>query len=345
MQQQRRWPQRSSKSLSFSTAHSSRWALCAFGFLVLALVALPVVAATPPVKPGVVTATMSTLHDGVVVDAAQSAVYVMNPAGGIDAMGLDGQLLWHSDAAAKPLAVASGALVAQADASDRAGELRLVALDARSGDARFQSTVALPTGVYGTAVDHLGKSFRIAAAAQGNGVLLSWKSIETPRQGYLPAESEALAPVNKARGNEGTLRLDLGSGNVAPAAKAAFNMANLRQLEQPLKGLADRQFLSLDGQYVLVTRPAVGEGRIVHRWMIYERDNGNLVGSVESPVGASPFHVSGRTLVYVTQPSITRQGEEWVDQPLMVRAFDLSSGIELWTKEAEDTAFRGPFPP
>ena len=41
------------------------------------------------------------LHDGVVAAPEKALIFVMNPAGGLDAVSLDGTVRWHSNAAAR----------------------------------------------------------------------------------------------------------------------------------------------------------------------------------------------------------------------------------------------------
>ena len=56
------------------------------------------------------------LRPGVVIDPERRVAYVMNPKGGIDAVGLGrGELVWHSDDAARPLASSGDSVVAQAE--------------------------------------------------------------------------------------------------------------------------------------------------------------------------------------------------------------------------------------
>src|SRR3954463_16411273 len=94
----------------------------------LALLALgsAVTALAAPVDHG------ASLRDGVLVAPDRGLAYVMRPGGGIDAIDLaSGNVRWHSDAAAKPLAISGKRLIAQAES--KGDTLDVVALDARRG--------------------------------------------------------------------------------------------------------------------------------------------------------------------------------------------------------------------
>ena len=137
--------------------------------------------------------SVPALHDGVVVDAAGGAAYVMSPKGGIEARELaTGNLLWRSDEAAKPLMVMDGILVAQAPPAQD-GDLVIVTLDSKQGTAKERKNIKLPPGQRANVIDGPGRSFRTQAIpADDGGVIVSW-TVEDGRslQGIAPPEVEA----------------------------------------------------------------------------------------------------------------------------------------------------------
>jgi hypothetical protein len=58
----------------------------------------------------------------------------------------------------------------------------------------------------------------------------------------------------------------------------------------------------------------------------------------------SPFVVVGNRLIHVAQPTTRREGSKVIDQPLRLRAVDLATGQEIWSRELRSTAYNGPFP-
>jgi hypothetical protein len=81
------------------------------------------------------------MFPGVTADSASERLYLMNPQGGIDAIGLaSGNLLWTSRAAHKPLAVFDDRLAAQADPTGGSNFLPIILLETNSG--RVVSNIA-----------------------------------------------------------------------------------------------------------------------------------------------------------------------------------------------------------
>ena len=73
------------------------------------------------------------LRPGVVVDVQRRVAYVMNPKGGIDALNLNrGNVVWHTDQAARPVGVSGQLLVAQAEVPRPGNDLQLRLLDIRT---------------------------------------------------------------------------------------------------------------------------------------------------------------------------------------------------------------------
>jgi hypothetical protein len=305
--------------------------------------------------PGAPAAGDAASLDGAVIVPRLGLVYAMRPAGGIDAIDLgSGRVRWPSDPAARPLTVVGERRVAQAEPAG-AGSLELVVLDARNGAARSSARVPVAANVTASVVDTAAGSFRAWAEGRDSQLVLRWEhaslSASGHAQGYLPAAHEGQPP--SLGGGEASftvegssLRLeDVGALRsttaeaVAPPGLTEATVAAVRE--------SGRQFLSADGRHVLVTeRVASAEFRLDHhRWILYERESGAKLGTVRAVVSATPFVVVGRTLYYTSPPHVLRREGRLARRGSMLRAVDLQSGADVWTKAVRDSAFRGPFPP
>lgn len=313
-----------------------------------------IAAAPPPARAG------HLLGDGSVVDAARGVVYVARPAGGIEALDLStGRAVWQSDAAAKPLALAGGALLAQ-DEPGPAGELRLATLDPATGSARQRLGVVLPEGVYATVADGLSGAFRVRAASpeEGGPVLIAWTASAAPSSGFLPPDPSRRAPAGSvaaaeapaARGvRRGAARLDLSSGRAFPADDSeavGIAMAIDRSLARvALSGSAgDAGLPSIDGRHALVSERVAGAVH-TYRWSISDRATGGVVAVLDAPVSLAPFVVFDGKVVYLAQPSLRREGNATIRRPLRLSALDLATGAEVWQAAVRNSVYTGPIPP
>ncbi|HEX6901199.1 MAG TPA: PQQ-binding-like beta-propeller repeat protein [Thermoanaerobaculia bacterium] len=306
--------------------------------------------------------SVPALHDGVVVDPAGTA-YVMSPAGGIEARELaTGNVLWRSDEAAKPLLLVDGTLVAQAPPAPE-GDLVVVTLDSRRGTAKERNNIKLPPGQQARVTDGVSSSFRAQAfATNDGGVIVSWTSEDRSAQGLLPPEvdtpqADAKAVAERAEAlvqqrRRGAVRLDLASGKVAslPFAEAQAKAVTAPGLTARIGG-ADKaagevigQLTSLDGRHVLTSERNPEDSWNRYRWTLTDA-SGATVGTIVAPVSMAPFVVSGSRILYVAEPALRKEGNQFVDKPLRLRAVDLQTGAEAWEAAVVDTTFRGPFPP
>lgn len=304
------------------------------------------------------------LRDGVVVDAARGVAYVMRPAGGIDAIDLaNGRALWTTEAAARPLTMVEGKLVAQAEGAPGAG-LRIVSLDPEARGALVQSAeVALPEGVRGAVDDGWRTKLQVSATAAAGGTLIAWKSTELLSQAALPGPFEGQAPgfdksavprsPSPLRELEGVARVDFQAGKVfaVPAKAGAADRIVLREVPTKERIAAEgREFLSADGRHVLVSTFLDGDATPTasYRWTLYERATGNRLGSFDHSASAAPFLVVGKHVVFEVQGSLRATGgadEPWENRSLELRAIDLLSGTPVWKAEVRDTSFHGEIPP
>ena len=287
--------------------------------------------------------TSFELRPGLVIDPASATAFLMQPAGGIEAIDLgQGAPRWSTTEAGRPLAVVGDRLVAQVE-RQAPGPLGLVALDTGSGASRLTREVELPAGVIPGVVEGLGVSFVGQGAVQGGGVEIAW-TYTRKSVGAIPDE---MRPNAKAETMSGAAWLDPVSGTVEPrptptkAAPAAIQLDGTARLG----GVTARQFRSVDGRHVLASE-SIADGRTWnrYRWTVYTA-SGDRLGTLEAPVSYAPFAVVDALLLYEGGASARRVGGEMVEEPLRLVAVALPGGVVQWTRELRETAYSGPFPP
>ena len=129
------------------------------------------------------------LSDGVIADPERSAVYLMRPEGGIEAVHLvTGESIWQSSRAARPILLFGSLLVAQTEAPGEAGSLRLVGLDVGDQAApRFETAIDLPDGVSAKVDDGRRTSFQVSARPDGASLIVTWSySLAAAKPGESP---------------------------------------------------------------------------------------------------------------------------------------------------------------
>lgn len=300
-------------------------------FRAAVVVASPVIAASAAADAGV------ALRDGVLV--TDTAAYVMQPGGGIDAVTLSsGASIWSTKAADRPVSWQGDTLVAQRDAKGE-NALTLVTLDAKRGELAGESVVALPAGVSAGIDEQLGSRFAVHADDSGRNDRLVWRYETRTVRGALDDAATA-APVRTS----GVLALSDNGRSVtaltterAPAQRAAVR----RTLSTDSTPANARAFVSEDGTHVLVSRrDRNGAG---YRWGLQTRD-GDALGDVPARLAYSPFVVRDGVILFVAPPRARRQDSDLVGQPRRLIAMDLVSGDELWSRPVRQTEYTGPFP-
>lgn len=301
---------------------------------------------------------LSTLHDGVVVDAARGAAYVMSPQGGIDAIQLSsGNVMWKSRDAAKPLLLEDGVLVAQGRPA-RDGELVLVTIDASRGTAQDRLAVEVPSGLWANVVEGPAQKFSAQASQADGAVVVTWTAQDgRGLQGMLAPEPEApvadetasaTASATAAQPLRGAARLDLATRKAVPMAfeKAQEARASaIASVKVATSVAAARQLASIDGRHILRSERSP-EGSLAKPWRWTVTDaSGARVGTIDAPVSMAPFVVSGNQVLFVAPPSAHREAGKMVEEPLRLVAHDLSSGLEVWRAAVVDSKYRGPYAP
>ncbi len=293
--------------------------------------------------------SIRALHEGVVIDSAAGTAYVMSPQGGIDALELaTGNVMWKSRDAAKPLLLKDGKLLAQARPG-KDGQLVVVALDAKGGKTQGRVDIEIPSFIRANVLDGPSRKFRTQAFESADGaVVVTWTAEEgRALQGLVEPENEG-APVQNAAATakvpslSGAVKVDVAAGRAVPVSDAEPRSLTVGNVGNAADS---RQMASIDGRHILRSERNV-EGGLWnrYRWTITNAA-GVKLGSVEAPVSMAPFVVSGNQLFYVAQPSVRKEENKLIEQPLRLRALDLRTGNELWASAVVDSTFRGPFPP
>lgn len=295
------------------------------------------------------------LGSGIVVGAAGAELFLMRPAGGIEAVSTElGQTIWTSSAAARPIAMQGDLLLAQAETTGRADKVGLVLLESRRGDAVRGMNLELPTKAWAGIDDGLGATFAVEAWTERDDLLISWACREQVIGG---AHLDRPAP----RQEVGLARLKPSKGQLENLAPGVVSPPAAPQLLAPpakrLAAVAGRQFLSVDGRHILASERLAGDAVLAkysddtyswekYRWTLFDRASGERLGQVDSRWSMTEFFVTGNLLVHRAPAYQRRQADgNFEHAPLSVRAIDLASGTELWRRSVRDTKYRGPFPP
>jgi hypothetical protein len=326
------------------------------------IVAAAAAAAQPP------TGGTVELRPGVVIDPERRVAYVMNPRGGIDAVGLGrGELVWHSDDAERPLSSSGDVIVAQAEPAkpraQGANELQVRVLDARTGRQRVAAQQTLPPGTRANVVDTAEGAFVVRARSTAAEATLVWEFVEGPRQGVPPGTFDSSGALNteerpaleaapaKAPSTAGVVRVDLRNGRASslPPGESLPSWAQRRAdvpAEMRVASIPGDQFLSADGRHVMTsTRVADDRTFDKYQWTVFERSGGRRLGTLRDYRSHAAFIVVGSSIVYEIGPFERRTERGVVTEPLRVRAVDLSKGEEQWARAVRDTEYRGPLPP
>jgi hypothetical protein len=105
-----------------------------------------------------------SLAPGVLIDSDNGVAYVMTPRSRVEAIGLkDGEVVWSSLAAARPIAIRGERIIAQVESAETTSTLSLAALDIKSGAAVGFDTVELGSGVISSIDDAKEYQFAIGA--------------------------------------------------------------------------------------------------------------------------------------------------------------------------------------
>lgn len=295
-----------------------------------------------PAHAGERRAWSGTLADGVVLDMAVPAVFVMSsdpPGTGriptadesaelVAVNPRTGKRLWRTRKAAKPIVVVRNKLVAIGAADTAYG---IIILDTRTGKvaARCARKKNGPTAI--PIQNRLGTVYRSKGALVGGRPII----IATTDTSYVggPAPSPEMLAAAQSH-TETAVEVDVSTG--------CAHRIEVPDLPGPLlvddpraKAFVKAQggvytSMSADGTHVMTTgHPVLDNGVYTYRWHMLELSSGKTVDLSGRPFAPGAFFVAGDVIVSV------RGGVEGVSR----------SGRSLWTELIRSTGYIGPYPP
>jgi len=321
------------------------------------------------------------LGDGVIADAENGEAYLMSPNGGIVAIGIDqGQEIWRSDAAAKPLLLAGDILLAQAEATEPGRGLKLLSLNARQqGKLDRESIVPLPSGVSSSVDQRHNQAFVARVHAQDEDAIVSWEYADRPKTGLpdgpneiLPGEESADikifdAPPSAFPGTfslesgsvrRGIARLSLQDGSVTPiiepnrqatpnaAPSAIFAPGTAYVMDDTVPNIPQPQYQSADRRHILHSSRVADDTQWErYEWRIFDRSTQQETGRFRYHASYEPFLVVNGRVLILSQPYQRVSGEQFVDEPLQLRALEVDSGTPVWHRPVRDIVQTEPPPP
>ncbi len=302
------------------------------------------------------------LRSGVIIDPAQHRVYIMSPSGGIDALELaTGGKIWSTKAASKPLGLVNQRLISQAESAGTANKMKLVILNPSTGTLKADSNVALPAGVQ-PAIQPVDGQFDAAATASGGEAIVTWEFQARPLRGLRPGTEDRLSSPRGvpspspsaevgAHSRSGAFRLNLATGSTSAFHEIGDdsvqeNQPALLLAPDRLPGLPETQVLSADGQHIMVSN-RTADDRVWEKYTLtlYERGTGKRLGEFKSHLSMVPFFVTGTSVVFETGAYVRKAEAGLIEEPLKIRAIDLETGHEIWSRQVRDTAYHGSYPP
>jgi len=102
--------------------------------------------------------------------------------------------------------------------------------------------------------------------------------------------------------------------------------------------------VSADGRHLLASRRDPADPGL-WEWAIFSLETGRRVGAVRIDTPGARFFVHGGRLVYETSAILEPAGGAMRVEPPRLRAIDLESGSEAWSRPFRDTRYRGSAPP
>ncbi len=170
-----------------------------------------------------------------IADPAGGTGFFATGAAAIEAIGLaEGSLLWHTEAAERPLLLSGHLLAAQASVPGRPNALRIVLLDvSKNGEPVLTSEpVVLPEWV--DACARAPEAFRTRARLEARGLILDWEAHDRYAGGAPPSRQVSR---QAARDAAGAVRIDLDTGRAETVASersgASPGAATLREADSP----------------------------------------------------------------------------------------------------------------
>ena len=317
-----------------------------------------------------INANSFQLTSGVIIDPAKNQAYIMTPVGSVDAINLSdkGSKAWSNNDTAKPLAIISGNLITQANTPDGAdNKLKIVTLDPTTGKSNKDAIVSLPPSVKASVLETDNSFFSTTPKPVNTNpntkeVDVSWQFISVPNN-KLPEKglirgtkgmrsdkannNSSTGNLNASKIQSGSFRLNLTTGQtsniiikdsmlvVAPIPQSRPQPSVLSNT-----GGTNTKYLSADGKHLL-TSQKTNDDLVWDKYTITvtARATGARIGEFKSHVPVVPFYVKNSIIYYITEPYSRRVNNGLLEEPLKLRALNLTTGKELWSQAVKDTNY------
>ncbi len=102
--------------------------------------------------------------------------------------------------------------------------------------------------------------------------------------------------------------------------------------------------VSADDRHLLASRRDASDSSL-WEWAIYSLETGQRAAELREDTPAARFFLSGPVLIHETNVTVRRVAEQELVEPAKLRAIDLATGTEIWSRAIRDTKYRGPYPP
>lgn len=286
------------------------------------------------------------LLSGVIIDKNIKNIYVINPNGGLDSVSLHtGLINWHSDKAALPVMINNNQLIAQEE-NNVAGSLSLKSLNTENGEETHAKQLTLPNKMMAPVADGLERTFNIMANFDNNlnGEIL-WSYSYQIAQGMVSEKVPLPIKYYGVISLDDSQLLNNTSMHIVQQAHQNTNKSVVGEFLTNLQIDSNaRQFKSVDSEHVLVSKLKADPSQWnKYAWDIYDK-NGQLVGSLSHSSSYSPFIVSNKMIVFISQPNTKVKNNKLIETPLTLQAISLDSGSLIWDKEVRDLRFIGTYP-
>lgn len=285
------------------------------------------------------------LRTGILYDQTTQSVVTMLPDGGVAAIDIQsGENRWLSAAADKPLAIVDGQLISQKQ-SPKPQELTLVFQNLNTGDALNNVNLAMPSGVAPTVVDGAAHQFNLQWSHSAPSNQLQWTFRGGAAQGIAPAEAFTNRSASFSDGGQsGLIDLDL-NARTASLNSRSITEVNARVVieKQLLTDIPGRQFISQNGQHILVSNRIDSDTKLSYQWQLFDR-SGQLLMQKVSAHSYAPFLVAGDQLLIIEPATGQVINGELHRNPPNLKAINLSSGQDSWSTSVRPIAYFGPMP-
>jgi hypothetical protein len=282
---------------------------------------------------------------GGVADPGKKVAYVVNKAGGIDAIELDkGDLLWETKDPARPIALSGKKLLTQVPVTDKGNAVRIVALDTAEKGKKISESDPITFPDWVSISGGYGRSFTSSGRVQDGDLLLNWEA----RAWYAGGARPTPEIEERARKNEkgiGRINLESGKVEMLPADKAPAEPKLPKEVE---KVTSQQYWTGADWQ----TKPLVA-GKIVAALEVKDLGGGKALLSLNR------WDLSGKRYETATLlegkslwPQITADGRHLLVHQALVKeqlpegdyawwVFDLETGKQV-AKLPYDSALMNP---